>query len=178
MCEYCGCQALTSIRTLTAEHDTVVDLIGRARTARHDGDVDTLARLCRSIADVLGLHTRVEEHGLFPAMAVDFPEHIAALIDDHRHIEEFLATAADGKATLDPAWPDRAEEMFVLLREHILREQDGVFPAALATLTATQWDTVDSLRHEAEADVSLAEESAHPRSPVDVPTLLVFPNGS
>jgi hemerythrin-like domain-containing protein len=36
-----------------------------------------------------------------------------------------------------------------MLREHIIKEQDGVFPAALATLSAEQWDQVDAARAEA-----------------------------
>ena len=33
-----------------------------------------------------------------------------------------------------------------VLREHILKEQDGVFPAALAELDPAQWDEVDAVR--------------------------------
>lgn len=146
MCEYCGCQALESIRILTEEHDQVVNLIGAARSARRRGDLAAHADHCRAIAAVLGPHTRVEEEGLFPAMAPDFPDQIAALVDDHRHIDAVLTAAFDGNAAGDSNWPDQVEAGFVLLREHILREQDGVFPAALATLSTDQWDTVDGLR--------------------------------
>lgn len=79
-------------------------------------------------------------------MAPDFPDQIAALMDDHRHLDAVLAPAFDGSAAGDPDWPEQVEAAFVLLREHILREQDGVFPAALATLTAEQWDTLDGMR--------------------------------
>ena len=33
-----------------------------------------------------------------------------------------------------------------LTREHILAEQDGLFPAALATLRAEDWERIDTLR--------------------------------
>lgn len=36
-----------------------------------------------------------------------------------------------------------------MLREHILKEQDGVFPAALATLGTEEWEAVDKVRAEA-----------------------------
>lgn len=42
-----------------------------------------------------------------------------------------LGQALTGTRT-DPAWPSRLTEILQLLREHILKEQDGVFPAALA----------------------------------------------
>lgn len=33
-----------------------------------------------------------------------------------------------------------------MLREHILKEQDGVFPAALSTLSNLQWDRLRKIR--------------------------------
>ncbi|MFC3572417.1 hemerythrin domain-containing protein [Streptomyces yaanensis] len=76
MCEYCGCQALESIDQLTMEHEAVVNLIGQVRGAHRDGKIAYMAEPAREIAAVLGPHTQVEEHGLFPAMAADFPEKI------------------------------------------------------------------------------------------------------
>src|SRR5690606_26139037 len=74
MCEYCGCQSLTAIDELTREHDEVVRLISHVRTAHRKGDTAGMARTARAVARVLGPHTRVEEHGLFPALAGDFPD--------------------------------------------------------------------------------------------------------
>ncbi|GAA2574479.1 MULTISPECIES: hemerythrin domain-containing protein [Streptomyces] len=145
MCEYCGCQSLTSIDELTREHEAVVALISRVRTARDQGDTVAAAGLARRIAAVLAPHTQVEEHGLFPAMADEFPDQIAALEAEHRRIEAVLAEAAHGVPT-DPAWPDRLLDVLAQLRDHILREQDGVFPAALATLTTEQWEAVEAVR--------------------------------
>ncbi|WP_327318803.1 hemerythrin domain-containing protein [Streptomyces sp. NBC_01235] len=149
MCEYCGCQSLASIDELTREHDEVVRLISHLRPARQDGDVARMARTAREITIVLGPHTQVEEHGLFPAMAVDFPEQIAALEAEHRRIEAVLAEAADGATPSDPTWPDRLIEAMALLRDHILKEQDGVFPAALANLGTEEWEAVERVRAQA-----------------------------
>ncbi|MFI8859552.1 hemerythrin domain-containing protein [Streptomyces prasinus] len=146
MCEYCGCQSLAAIDELTREHDEVVRLISHLRPAHEAGDVPRMARVAREIAAVLGPHTRVEERGLFPAMAEDFPEQIAALEAEHRHVDDVLARAADGLTPGDPAWPDRLMEAVDMLRDHILKEQDGVFPAALATLSTEQWEAVDAVR--------------------------------
>ncbi|RZU23728.1 hemerythrin domain-containing protein [Streptomyces sp. BK239] len=148
MCEYCGCQALETIDELTQEHDRVVTLISHIRDARRDGAIARMAELAREITSVLGPHTRVEEHGLFPALAGEFPEQIAALEDEHRRIEAVLAEA-DGPFLTDPTWPDRLIETLALLREHILKEQDGVFPAALANLDTEQWEAVEKVRAEA-----------------------------
>jgi hypothetical protein len=85
----------------------------------------------------------VEEDGLFPALAADFPAHIAAPHTEHRHIEAVLGQALTGTPT-DPAWPSRLTETLQLLREHILKEQDGVFPAALANLGTADWAAAEA----------------------------------
>ena len=145
MCEYCGCQAVTAIDDLTREHDLVVNLIGDARTAHAATDTARLAELARQITAILEPHTQVEEHGLFPALAADFPDHVTALRADHRHIEAVFGEAAGGTPA-DPAWPGRLIATLDLLREHILKEQDGVFPAALANLSPDDWDAIDTIR--------------------------------
>ncbi|WP_206796334.1 hemerythrin domain-containing protein [Amycolatopsis sp. MtRt-6] len=145
MCEYCGCQAVPAIRDLTREHDEVVALISRVRAAHSRGDVTVMAELVTRIARVLGPHTAVEEEGLFPALADEFPGHIAGLTAQHRVIETVLGEAADG-VPADPGWPARLLETLHLLREHILAEQDGVFPAALSRLDPAAWDAIDMVR--------------------------------
>ncbi len=145
MCEYCGCQAVTAIDELTREHDHVVNLISEVRAAVAGRDAARAADLTRQIAVVLGPHTEVEERGLFPALAGDFPDHVTALRAEHRRIEAVLAEAAD-RTPSDPGWPARLIDTLDLLREHILKEQDGVFPAALTTLRGDDWDAVDAIR--------------------------------
>lgn len=145
MCEYCGCQSLTAIDELTREHDAVVRLISHVRDAHRDGDTDRMAGLARRIGDVLEPHTEVEEHGLFPALAEEFPEQLAALEDEHRRVEAVLGEAEAGTPQ-DATWPDRLIRTLDLLRLHILKEQDGVFPAALAALSTEQWEAVEAVR--------------------------------
>jgi hemerythrin-like domain-containing protein len=137
MCEYCGCQAIAAIDELTREHDLVVNLIGDVRAAHREGDTGRMAALAREIATILGPHTEVEEQGLFPALAGDFPEHVAALESEHRRIEAVLR---------DPGTPQTLLDTLEMLREHILKEQDGVFPAALAGLRNEDWEIVDAVR--------------------------------
>lgn len=145
MCEYCGCQSVSAIAELTREHDLVVAMIGEVRTAHAAGDADRMAALARRIAAVLAPHTEVEESGLFPLLAGEFPDHVAALQDEHRRVDTVLA-AASTRTPSDPDWPRRLIETLDLLRDHILKEQDGVFPAALTTLSGADWDSVDAVR--------------------------------
>lgn len=145
MCEYCGCQALAAIDALTREHELVVALIADVRIAHAARDAAGMAALARRISAVLGPHTEVEEQGLFPALAADFPDHVGTLRAEHRHVEAVLDQAAAATPT-DPAWPARLVRALALLRAHILKEQDGVFPAALTHLDTADWDAVDAVR--------------------------------
>lgn len=145
MCEYCGCQDIVSIGELTREHDAVVAEIAEVRALLRDHDVDGAARAARRIAEILGPHTAVEERGLFPLMHQEFPQHVDALEREHRVIEDALAEAGDGTPT-DPSWPTRLLSALELLRDHILKEQDGVFPAALSVLDTEGWELVEAVR--------------------------------
>jgi hemerythrin-like domain-containing protein len=145
VCDYCGCQALDAIAELTAEHILIVNLSGEARRALQAGDLDLAADRARAVAAVLEPHTVVEEGALFPAMAHDYGDHMSSLIGEHRLIEGVLAESVEMTPS-DPAWPARLEHALWVLREHILKEEDGLFPAALAALDPTQWDTVGAVR--------------------------------
>lgn len=162
MCEYCGCQQIATIAELTREHDAVVALVGQIKASLPDRRLDEVAESCQQILAVLAPHTVVEEYGLFPEMTDEFPDHIEALRADHREIEEVLGEAAEGFPD-DPTWPDRLVAVLHLLREHILREQDGVFPAALIALDADQWERIEAVRAQipTAATTSGASEKDH-----------------
>jgi hypothetical protein len=144
MCEYCGCQAVTAIAVLTAEHEAVVNLIGRADEAVASGDLDGARRQALAISRLLVPHTVVEEEALFPALARDFPEHVDRLVADHREIEAVLGRARCDDPGAD--WPASLGRALHRLRLHILAEQDGAFPAALGALDPVDWDAVDAVR--------------------------------
>jgi hemerythrin-like domain-containing protein len=145
MCEYCGCQQIASIAELYREHDAVVALVAQVQSALADGRSEDTVRDCNEILTILSPHTVVEEEGLFPEMTEEFPEHIEALRSDHREIEKVLGEAAGGYPE-DPTWPSRVLAVLFMLREHILKEQDGVFPAALIALDPEQWERIEAVR--------------------------------
>jgi hemerythrin-like domain-containing protein len=107
-----------------------------------------MARLARRISAVLRPHTQVEEDGLFPVMAADFPEHIVALTAEHRSVEAVLDEASAGTPT-EENWPSHLTGALDMLRQHILKEQDGVFPAALANLATPDWEAIEKVRAQA-----------------------------
>ena len=145
VCEYCGCQALEPIGELTREHELVLSLVCGVREARDEGDRPRMAELAARIAAILDPHTEVEERGLFPPLAGDFPDQIAILEAEHQQIAAVLAESSPGPPE-DPAWPDRLAAALALLRDHIHKEQDGVFPAALASLHTADWEAMEKIR--------------------------------
>ena len=145
MCEYCGCQQIATIAELTREHDEVVALVGRIQSSLPDRRLEDVAKSCQQILAILAPHTVVEEEGLFLEMTDEFPDHIEVLRSEHREIEKVLGEA-NGGCPDDPTWPERLLAVLHLLREHILKEQDGVFPAALIALDADQWERIEAVR--------------------------------
>ena len=145
MCEYCGCQAISAIAQLTREHDAV---LGHVRTAGHaarSGDDAAASAACVVLLELLGPHTAVEEQALFPAMAREHPEHVTVLRAEHATVDRVLREVA-GNGSAVQGWQARLVRALDVLRAHVFKEQDGLFPAAVSTLSADDWDAVDAVR--------------------------------
>lgn len=165
MCEYCGCQAVPAISMLTREHDYVATLISQVRATHERGDAATMAALARRITATLGPHVAVEEGGLFAVLAGEFPAQIERLAGEHRYVEEVLGEAA-GAVPTAPDWPARMMDAMWRLREHILDEEDDMFPAALSRLDPSDWDAVDALRDRVGSVLPAADlDAAVPSAP-------------
>jgi hypothetical protein len=146
MCQNCGCLASTLIEELTREHDAIVGLIRAVGEQVVAGDMRAVAETCCAISALLAPHVIVEEEGLFPELFREFPGRLEALTHEHRQVERVLDEAAYG-VPADLLWPERLREVLGILREHILRDQDGLFPAAIISLDADQWEAVERVRH-------------------------------
>lgn len=145
MCEYCGCQEIDAIAELTAEHDKLRDL-GRNLTDAADAhDLAAVRSIAEAMQAVLVPHTAVEERALFPPLMTEFGDQLAGLTGEHREIDAMLGALAGAGRPADD-WPALCRQVVTNLFEHILKEQDGVFPAALSTLRTADWDAVDKLR--------------------------------
>ena len=158
MCEYCGCKMVGSLERLNLEHEKALELIDEAREAYRNGERIRLCMLVGEIDTLLAPHAIIEERGLFPAMAADFPKEIAALEYEHHRVEGVLAELRRAGSDLPsgplagPDWPERLIDALAVLRRHIIREQEGVFPAALSTLGTEQWQRLEALRALADAE--------------------------
>jgi hemerythrin-like domain-containing protein len=160
MCEYCGCQEIPAIAELTREHDRLRDLGRDLVNAAARGDADAARRSARAMQAVLAVHTRVEEQALFPAMAWEFAGHMNELITEHRAADAVLESLASGSGGAQ--WPAQARGVVEMLFEHILKEQDGVFPAALSVLTPEEWDVLTVVRQATVPTESTARSETAP----------------
>ena len=150
MCQYCGCRDMPLLRDYIAEHERVMNHGDSAVRALDRGE-DTLGRkLLAAMADELRSHWRGEENGLFAVMAKDelFAEHIAPLVREHRELEELLEVVDPS----DPEDLDRIRKAVFDLREHIAKEEDGLFPASLTSLDGDDWDAAIAAWQEAHTD--------------------------
>ena len=138
MCHYCGCRQIPLIRDYIAEHERVTDLGGDALRAIDVADYDKARRCVEGMAAGLASHWQGEENGLFTVMGreEDFAEYIAPLVQEHRALAGFLAVVN----VADPCDQERLRREVVELDEHIAKEEDGLFPASLTSLSGGDWD--------------------------------------
>ena len=138
MCHYCGCRELPLIRDYIAEHERATNLGGDAVRAMARGDLAGATVLLDTMRAELRSHWQGEENGLFAVMGRDpfVAEHIGPLVQEHRDLEELLATV-DLSDTTDQ---ERIRAAVFELHEHIAKEEDGLFPASLIALNGDEWD--------------------------------------
>jgi hypothetical protein len=157
MCQYCGCRAVPLIRDYIAEHDRVVDLLDGAMRAIASDDVAAAGARVREAREALGRHWSGEENGVFKVMAArdeEYAHYIAPLVDEHRELEGLLDR-------LDISRPSDQQELrmaFAELKEHISKEEDGLFPATLTALDGDDWDASMTAWHEAHPGESMLDD--------------------
>jgi len=139
MCSYCGCQALPVIRLLTIQHEEIVNKFGEVRRASEVGAADECQKHARELADLLVIHNKLEEDGLFDALAPDeeFSESLAKLRLEHDEIDGLVARVISGEIGL-------TTELEVFLRNNISNEENGLFPASAVTLDGSVWDQIEA----------------------------------
>ena len=140
MCGYCGCEAIDVVGRFMAEHEDVVNACGVLRRAVASHDPRKVEDAARALRDLLHPHTHAEEAGLFSVLAEDpeFTEAVARLCAEHTMLDRLLDQVVAGGWETFPAF-ERA------LRDHIDREENGLFPAAAVRFAGPEWERVDEL---------------------------------
>lgn len=148
MCSYCGCESIAIVGRFMAEHVALVNASGDLHRACTDGGAATVEAAARTLAGLLDPHTRAEEAGLFHLLRDDpeFTEYIAQLCDEHDALDAGLAAVVSAPDDASRAAAYRAFE--VLLRGHIDREDNSLFPAAAIRFAGPEWDEVAALTPE------------------------------
>lgn len=140
MCSYCGCASIEVIGRFMDEHVEIINASGVLRRAIGSADPAAIESAARSLANLLTPHTHAEEAGLFTVMARDaeFTDHIARLCSEHESLDAALIAIAQG------SWAEYA--VFErALRDHIDREDNGLFPAAAIAFAGPEWTEVHDL---------------------------------
>lgn len=133
-----------------AEHIEIINATGVLRRAVERGAVEEVRTAAHLLAALLTPHTRAEEVGLFSVMSRDdeFAEHVARLCEEHSSLDARLGEIADGEWGAMGGF-ERA------LRDHIDREENGLFPAAAIAFAGPEWTEVTDLTPAAPAvDIS------------------------
>ena len=121
------------------------------------GDYDRPRELLAGMAEELRSHWRGEENGLFAVMRGDdlYAEHIAPLVREHRELDALLESVD----LSDSGDRDRMRKAIFDLREHIAKEEDGLFPASLTALDGDAWDAAIAAWQEAHPGQSMIGKS-------------------
>jgi iron-sulfur cluster repair protein YtfE (RIC family) len=126
------------IRDYIAEHERATDLGGEVVRALDRGEIGVAGELLRAMGTELDSHWDGEERGLFAVMGRDglYAQHIRPLVREHRELARLIDTVDLG----DRVDQQRVRVAVLELREHIAKEEDGLFPASLTSLTGEEWD--------------------------------------
>lgn len=140
MCEHCGCNRLAPIADLMAEHAAMNEIAGDVRTALVADDADRARRRFDDLVAALRPHAAKEERGLLAAVrsSGEYVDYVGAIEADHELLSEAVAAAS-----AEPGeFRQRASAFLDELAHHFEREEQGLFPGALAALDGDAWEQV------------------------------------
>ncbi|HSK33824.1 MAG TPA: hemerythrin domain-containing protein [Propionicimonas sp.] len=120
-----------------AEHVEIINATGQLRAAVHAGEADRVEVTRGVVAALLWPHTSAEEDGLFRVLHREeqFAAHIDGLCEEHTSLELYLAAITPGDEVAMAQFENA-------LRDHIDKEDNGLFPAAAIALNGDQWTEV------------------------------------
>ncbi|WP_240474407.1 hemerythrin domain-containing protein [Intrasporangium chromatireducens] len=141
-----------------SEHEDLVNFTGDLYRARESGDPAAVARALEQLDGLLHPHTHAEERGLFTVLRrnPEFTDHVDGLCAEHTGLEAMAQEIRNGDF-------DVVDEFIDALREHMDKEDNGLFPAAAIELEGPDWEEVVALTQS--ADTSPLERAGEAREP-------------
>ncbi|MBK7274349.1 MAG: hemerythrin domain-containing protein [Dermatophilaceae bacterium] len=138
MCSYCGCESITTIGDFMAEHIEIVNATTALRLASASHDTAAAPPAAAVLAQMLTTHAHREEVGLFRVLArqEEFTSEVTTLCGEHGSLDAQLAAIVAGDL-------DAVNPLIDALRDHINREENGLFPASAIALSGSEWDEVE-----------------------------------
>jgi hemerythrin-like domain-containing protein len=123
------------------EHTALVDQAYGVRQALQSGDAATAMSRLADLVTRLQRHVQREEDGIFRALrsSGEFLDEIDALEDEHGDLEKAIAALDVSAAGFQHAATHLLDDLAV----HIDREDYGIFPVSVVTLSAAEWAIVD-----------------------------------
>lgn len=103
--------------------------------------IDGVVTALRTLAAPLSRHARREEEELFPAIGRLASGPIGLLVEEHRWIEARIEAMAAAPSRLD--LERLVDEFARTLREHIAKEDEGIFPIAERVLGNSTLNELD-----------------------------------
>jgi len=127
------------IAKLTKEHEDIAACAYKLTAANREGDVAAGRAAAQELGNKLHPHALREENGVFAELKRDdlFTEHIEELCAEHDELDRHIDAIVAGDLSHVPM-------LVLLLKSHIDREENGLFPSALAYLSDDQWEAVHS----------------------------------
>jgi hemerythrin-like domain-containing protein len=137
VCDYCDCRSHPEIAELSADHDRVAALLARLEQAVAAANDREAAVVAAAVHEILEPHAAREEDGVFYELGREVGrDYVARFEAEHALIHRLLAEASG------PSWRSAAAELVVVLRDHMLREETDLFPAAHQLLSPAQWAAI------------------------------------
>ena len=140
MCDYCDCRSHPQIGALSADHDVLLELLDALRASVEADDANQARDLVSQLGEVLHGHAAREERGVFTQLRREVLDESYVAMFEHDH--EVLHGLLEACAAED--WHRPAGELVDVLREHIVREETDLFPAAHQMLEPNHWSAVDA----------------------------------
>ena len=153
MCSYCGCRDISLIGRFMAEHEEIVNVAGVLHRASEGNDPHDVRQALEHTIAHLHPHTTAEEQGLFAVLRrnPDFTDHVDTLCAEHASLDALGERILAGET-------DLIDRYFNELRDHINKEENGLFPAAAIEMDGPDWEEAISLTPD---DVVHSHEHTH-----------------